>query len=254
MLWQAHSDQLCRQLASQLALPLVEDSAQAQDFALLLVYTPEGLGLQQTGTRAGPVRVDFAGGAADYRRTRGGGELIVKAVGGSRHSSPSVVDATAGLGRDSFVLAAKGCRVTLCERSPVVAALLADGLARGQSEGDDALLQVLSRMQLQPGDAADYLRTCDEAVRPDVVLIDPMFPASGKSAQVKKEMQAFQSLLGKDEDVDALLHLAREIARYRVVVKRPRKGDFLGGVKPGFSLTGKAIRFDVYALRAFPRD
>ena len=41
-----------------------------------------------------------------------------------------MLDATAGLGRDAFVLASLGCQVTLIERVPAVAALLENGIER----------------------------------------------------------------------------------------------------------------------------
>jgi 16S rRNA (guanine1516-N2)-methyltransferase len=78
-----------------------------------------------------------------------------------------------------------------------------------------------------------------------------MFPASKKTAAVKKEMQAFQQVVGKDMDGEALLAAALNAAHYRVAVKRPRKGEPLPGVKPGFQLMGKSSRYDIYPLKAF---
>ncbi|WP_457998882.1 class I SAM-dependent methyltransferase, partial [Klebsiella michiganensis] len=73
-----------------------------------------------------------------HRRKFGGGrgEAVAKAVGIKGDYLPDVVDATAGLGRDAFVLASVGCRVRMLERNPVVAALLDDGLARGYADAE----------------------------------------------------------------------------------------------------------------------
>lgn len=245
----------CRKLAKRLAAPLLETVVEPEGVPYVLRYTDRGLVLQQTGRAApGPVIVDFASGPAVYRRRKGGGELIVKAVGGNRQRRPAVVDATAGLGRDSFVLASWGYPVTLCERSGVVAALLEDGLLRAVDSGDTDLSAIAGRMCLHPVDAGDYLASLPAAQWPDVVLMDPMFPESRKSALVKKDMRAFHDLIGDDRDSDALLRVALSVARHRVIVKRPKKAPFLADRKPSFSVSGKAIRFDIYAIRAFAKS
>ena len=220
------------------------------EFALL--FDAQGLALQQTGRKApGPIRVDFASGAVDHRRKFGGGkgQAIAKAVGLQARVYPHVLDATAGLGRDAFVLATLGCRVDMLERNPAVHALLADGLARAELSADADLQAIIQRMSLASADAADYLQTTDSA---DVVYLDPMFPERQKSAQVKKEMKAFHSLVGSDPDADKLLERALEVARFRVVVKRPRKAPDLDNRVPSYRLEGKSGRFDIYALKKLP--
>jgi 16S rRNA (guanine1516-N2)-methyltransferase len=244
----------CQRLAERLQLPLLGPGDCLTDFSYLLTYTSQGLSLQQTGAKAaGPVRVDFTDGTAAYRRAKGGGELIVKAVAGDKQIRPSVLDATAGLGRDAFVLASWGYPVTLCERSPVVACLLEDGLQRAAQIADSDLQAVLGRMQLQSVDAVDYLAQLRPENFPDVIVIDPMFPPTKKQALVKKEMQAFHQLVGPDQDGEQLLQAALTAAIYRVVVKRPRKAQHLASRKPNFSVEGKAIRFDVYTKKTFSR-
>lgn len=137
-----------------------------------------------------------------------------------------MVDATAGLGQDAFVLASLGCRVTLFERNPVIHALLADGLARAAMNVDCAA--IVERMRLLEGSSIEWLAQ-SEIEAADVVYLDPMFPHRDKSALVKKEMQVFRTIVGDDEDSGQLLASALEHARYRVVVKRPRKRRRLKG-------------------------
>lgn len=211
--------------------------------------------LQEQGVKTGPVFVDFLGGSSTYRRTKGGGELIVKAMGGSKKKQqrPTILDITAGLGRDSFVLASWGFSVQMLERSAIVAALLNDGLLRASMAGDFELQDVVARLQLWQGESQDYMAKIMEADKPDVIYMDPMFPPSKKSALVKKEMRAFHYIVGEEGGGGELLGLARQKARYRVVVKRPKKAVFLADQKPSFSLEGKAIRFDVYSVKAFPK-
>ncbi|WP_432696448.1 class I SAM-dependent methyltransferase [Marinobacterium sp. YM272] len=239
-----------RLLAEQLGLPFAESpDLESTEVAQYLLLTEEALVLQQTGRkRPGPVLADFVTGAVAHRRQFGGGkgQMIAKACGIKGSIRPSIADVTAGLGRDAFVLATLGCEVSLVERSPVVHALLADGLARAaQSEVAD----IVARMTLHGGDARDWLRSLSEAERPQVVHLDPMFPHSDKSAQVKKEMLAFRDLVGADADQAQLLEAALDVAQCRVVVKRPRKAPPIDGPEPSYRLEGKSGRYDVYALK-----
>jgi 16S rRNA (guanine1516-N2)-methyltransferase len=105
-------------------------------------------------------------------------------------------------------------------------------------------------MHLVEGQALIYLQQALEP-KPDVVYIDPMFPASKKAALVKKDMQAFHQVVGADSDSDELLAAALAACEHRVVVKRPKKAPSLADTPPNFTIEGKAIRFDVYSLKAF---
>lgn len=224
-----------------------------RDFPILLFLDEQGLGLQVTGKGApGPVRAEFVTGKMGYRREHGGGagQLVAKAVGLQKtRATLHVVDATAGLGQDAFVLASLGCRVTLFERNPVIHALLADGLARAALNVDCAA--IVERMRLLEGSSIDWLAQ-DDAEAADIVYLDPMFPHRDKSALVKKEMQVFRTIVGEDEDSGQLLAGALERARYRVVVKRPRKAPAIEGPEPTTRVEGKSSRYDVYSIRALP--
>lgn len=244
-------------LAEQLALPFLGrvDPRKVKDFGVLLYADEQGLALQVTGKGApGPVRAEFATGKAGYRREHGGGtgQLIAKAVGLKKtHHSLHILDATAGLGQDAFVLAGLGCRLTLFERSPVIHALLADGLARGRL--NEASAPIIERMELMAGSSIDWLRQAGADIA-DVIYLDPMFPHRDKSALVKKEMQVFRPIVGDDDDAPALLEAALAVAKYRVVVKRPRKAPIIDGPEPATRLEGKSSRYDIYPLKALPQD
>ena len=252
-------------LSAQLNFPLVgEDQLDSNAHGLALLVDESGLSLQLLGPKPpGPVRCDFAGGAAQHRRLYGGGkgQDIAKAVGLNKSGfTPSVLDVTAGLGQDAFVLATLGARVTLCERNPVVQALLADGIERAQVagsaiaevDGDRALQDVIGRMRLVRQDALNYLEQLEADNLPDVIYVDPMYPPRGKAAKVKKEMQVFHQLVGENQDAGELLSLALLKARYRAVVKRPAHAPALGEREPGYSLKGKSTRFDIYPLKKLP--
>lgn len=244
------------QLAARLSLPLITD-ATAADFRFVLELSDSGLALCQQGARApNPIRCDFVDGPLRHRRLHGGGssQAIAKAVGIRAHRDLFVADLTAGLGGDGFALASLGARVLLFERNPIVAALLADGLARARRHGpiEPALALILGRLEHRSGDSRRWLEALTEAGRPDVIYLDPMFPERTKTAKVRKEMAAFHEIVGADADAAELLPLALAQARYRVVVKRARQAPPLGGRAPGYSLDGKTTRFDVYPLHKMP--
>ena len=232
-------------LATQFALPLLDTEPQDDSYRLVLDETRLTL---VNGGQHGAVFADFVEGGAAHRRQFGGGrgQPIARAVGIKGAQLPSIVDATAGLGRDAFVLASLGCTVILLERSPIAAALLADGLARARANTETS--EIAARMTLVHAEAATWLTTLPPHAQPDVVYVDPMFPERGKAALAKKEMQAFQQVIGSDLDSARLLAAALISAKKRVVVKRPRLGAELTGVKPSIQMIGKSTRFDLYLL------
>lgn len=219
---------------------------QDENSVLALVQTPTHLELRKRDEpKLGGIFVDFVSGALAHRRRFGGGrgEAVAKAVGIKGDYLPDVVDATAGLGRDAFVLAAIGCQVRMLERHPVVAALLEDGLQRGYQDSE---IGGWLRERLTLIHAASAQALSDIQPAPDVVYLDPMYPHRQKSAMVKKEMRVFQSLVGSDEDADALLEPARRLAKKRIVVKRPDYAPPLAGVATQAAVVTKSHRFDIY--------
>ncbi len=234
----------------------------ADEYAALLLVNGAELALQQLppaparghkgrASPPGPVTVDFGSQAMRYRRMAGHNELLGRAAGVTGRRRPRVLDATAGLGRDSFILADMGCVVTLCEREPVIAALLDWGLRAALANEDAWLAGVAQRMCLLPGDA----RSCFDVDRQqiDVIYLDPMFPPRDKRAAVKKEMALFQLLLDSttaQDDAADLLAWALQQDVARVVVKRPPRGEYLADIRPSHSIAGKAVRFDVHVRRA----
>ena len=236
-----------RELASRLNLSFAADAHSSE--GLLLVVEGAARYLKLAGPGApGPVGVDFGAGAMRHRRRGGANELLGRAVGLNARRKPSVLDVTAGLGRDAFVLADLGARVQLVERQPVIAELLRAGLAVAAHSEDEWLRDVTARMTLHEGDA----RTL-ELAPVDVIYADPMFPARDKRAAVKKEMALFQRLLDDwEDDSAALLDWALERPVSRVVVKRPLRAAELGGRAASHCIRGKAVRYDVFVLKKLP--
>ena len=216
------------------------------DAVMALVLTPERLELRKRDEpKLGAIFVDFVGGTMAHRRKFGGGrgEAVAKAVGIKGKYLPDVVDATAGLGRDAFVLASLGCKVRMLERNPVVAALLDDGLARGYR---DAEIGPWLRERMTLLHASSLTALSELSPKPEVVYLDPMYPHKQKSALVKKEMRVFQGLVGPDEDADGLLEPARRLATKRIVVKRPDYAPSMADIAAQAAVVTKSHRFDIY--------
>ncbi len=195
--------------------------------------------------------VDFIGGSLGHRKKYGGGkgQTIAKAIGIKQGKTiPSVLDATAGLGKDSYVFACLGCSVTLVERSPIVAALVKDAIQRASLNIE--FTQIINQgFTLHNIDALQYIKSIENENKPDVIYLDPMYPEKKKSASVKKNMQILQRLLGHDLDTDAVLNAALEKAAKRVVVKRPKGAAELDvGRSPTIKYESKGTRYDVYII------
>ncbi|TVP80694.1 MAG: SAM-dependent methyltransferase [Puniceicoccaceae bacterium] len=218
----------------------------------VLLASAEALRLVQlTAESCLVVSADFCNTTLNYRRVKGGGknQMLAKAVGLAKSLKPRVLDATAGLGRDAFILAGLGCSVRMLERVPEVRALLESGLDKAAAQLAAlpvGLSDALWRLSLEAGDAIQSLDTIVANDHPDVVYLDPMFPPRQKSALVKKEMRIFHDLVGIDDDAGRLFDAAMACGAKRVVVKRPRIAPTLGNASPSFVLSGKSNRYDVY--------
>lgn len=221
---------------------------------LALCVGADGLSLESGELRLLP---DLSRMLPRIRQGRLQQELLVRAAKvrmGSAHGAPHAIDATAGMGEDSLLLAAAGFEVTLYERDPVLAALLSDSLRRAALVPE--LEGPVSRMRLVEGDSIRAMRELafgrgqneaggPAAMSPDVVLLDPMVPERRKSAAVQKKAQLLQRLESPCDDEEELLAAALATGARKVVVKRPAKGPTLAGAKPSYSIRGKAVRYDV---------
>lgn len=210
---------------------------------LYLKVSRDGLSLMRDGME---LRPDFAEMLPRIKQGALQREMLVKAARVKGVEAPRAVDATAGLGEDSLLLAAAGFTVTLCEADPVIAALLEDALARASAH--EVLGPIVERMHLVAGDSRIALERAGASTgaQPDVVYLDPMFPGRTKSAAVKKKFQLIHGLERPTEPLDeeSLLQAALAARPRKVVIKRPVKGPYLAGVKPSHAIAGKAVRYD----------
>ncbi len=239
-------------LAADFQLPLLD--WQAVDLPhFILRLSSERLELQDTQTGLGCLSTEFVNGPLGYRLRHGGGyqQPLAKAVGVKANRHPFVLDLTAGLGREAFVLAGLGCQVEMVERCSAIAALLGEGLQRAAQDARSAEI-VNTRLHLIHGEAQTQLSWLQQGANsdilgPEVIYLDPMYPERKKSAKVKKEMRMLQAIVGMDEDGGQLLEQALSCPVKRVVVKRPRYAPCLNRIQPDFSVGTENTRYDVYS-------
>ena len=197
----------------------------------------------QSGTE---LRVDFVSGPVAHRLKFGGGrgQDIAKAMGLKNGKTPTIIDATAGLGRDAFLLASLGAQVTLIERSEKMHALLEQGMVRAADEGGQ-YREIMDRMTLLKGDAKALIPTLSA----EAILIDPMHPERKKSALVRQELRQVREIVGTDDDAADLVRVAIAHATKRVVLKWPAKADAISGIqKCTHQIRGKSTRYDIFMV------
>lgn len=210
-----------------------------------LTQQDDQLAICDTLKKFKPVLIDFNKLDNDWKfKSIGKNFDLCKAVGikktnnNTQTQSPlTVLDATAGLGGDSFILAKMGCDITMLERNNILAQLLENALENYQNN------LIKPHLKFIHTSALDFLKTCEKF---NIIYLDPMFPEKNNTALVKKEMQVLQDLVGGDLESNELLTLALEKAINRVVVKRPKGAVYLNNQKPSYEIKGKSVRYDVY--------
>ncbi len=193
------------------------------------------------------VKGDFSELAGRIRLDRLSGELLVRAA--KPHEGTKVIDATAGLGEDAFLLAATGCRVTLFEKDPVIHALLEDALIRGKK--DPSIAGIIDNMEVFLKDSTADLKNLSFV--PDIVYLDPMFPERRKSGLVKKKFQLLKMLELPCEDEQALMEAAVATGAGKIIVKRPIRAPELAGARATYTIRGNTVRYDCIVMSTYQR-
>ena len=234
------AEKLAHQLNISLCRGPAEDLKKEDPAELILRFHSGGLSLTGDGLE---MQGDLSRMLPRLKKGNLEREFLVKASR-IKHlpENPWAVDATAGMGEDSLLLAAAGYRVTLYECNPVIAALLKDSLARASALPE--LKDIVARMEVREEDSIRAMAGLE--IPPDLILLDPMFPERRKSALIKKKFQLLQRLESPCADEEEMLGAALGAVPRRLVIKRPLKGPYLAGRKPDYSIMGKAIRYDCF--------
>ena len=210
------------------AVPVLQESSEGMiltdgNLSLMADFVPMVPRLKQ-----GIIGTELLVRAAKLKKTREDGK------------PPALLDATAGLGEDSILLAAAGFSVKMYEQNPTIAALLEDALKRAAAVPE--LSEIVSRMELVNADSIQAMKNLQEP--PDVIYLDPMFPERKKSALIKKKFQLLGQLEMPCTNEEELLRAAMAAQPRKIVIKRPARGPYLAGVKADYSVSGKTIRYD----------
>ena len=190
-------------------------------------------------------------------------ELLLQAA--KLTADSEVIDATAGFGHDSLILASTGAQVTMLEQQPLMALLLLVEQLRMSTLPN--WQKLMSRLQIINTDALTYFARfnnylgADNEQAIDVIYLDPMFPEdsyqdskTGKGAKVGKHMQALHQLAHPPtlDEEQQLLQSAQAVVSQngqkqgRVIVKRPQFAPLLADQQPSESWNNEAVRFDGY--------
>ncbi len=235
-------------LSEHLHTELVEDEALITPETLYLSVGEQGLSLRQGDLS---LQADLTKMIPRVKGLMWQHEPLAKAVKlKNLPENPLAIDATAGFGEDSMILAAAGYRVVLFEQNPVIAALLRDGLERAKEIPE--LAEIVARMEFREGDSISAMKematqSLSPESRIDIIYLDPMFPARKKTGLIKKKFQLLQQLEAPADDEEELLAAARNLKPGRIVIKRPAKGPYAAGIKPDFSYNGNSIRYDCFS-------
>ena len=190
-------------------------------------------------------------------------ELLLQAA--KLTADSQVIDATAGFGHDSLILASTGAQVTMLEQQPLMALLLLVEQLRMSTLPN--WQKLMSRLQIINTDALTHFARfnnylgADNEQAIDVIYLDPMFPEdsyqdskTGKGAKVGKHMQALHQLAHPPtlDEEQQLLQSAQAVVSQngqkqgRVIVKRPQFAPLLADQQPSESWNNEAVRFDGY--------
>ncbi|AWI49942.1 class I SAM-dependent methyltransferase [Buchnera aphidicola] len=235
-----HENQRIQNLIDKYHLKHDENSSMA------LIMNSNSLELyDRSKPRNKSIKVNFSSKKNNYRclNFKKKNEILYKAIGIKKNYFPSVLDATAGLGQDSFLISFLGCYVITMEYHPVIAALLTDGLERGYKD-EKIGFWLKKRLHLIYDNSLNILNI--PISQPDVIYLDPMYPINKKKSLPKKNMQFLRKLANKDDQSKNLLKVARKFAKKRVVVKRPSYANPISDEKVDFIISNKYHRFDIY--------
>lgn len=221
---------------------LTPQNEKLREVGLELKYTEDGLTLTDGKLS---IMVDFKDMLPRLKQSNLQNEMQVKAARIKGQPMPQkIIDATAGFGEDSLILAAAGFDVDLYEFDDIIALLLEDGLDRAKNIPE--LAPIVARMHFHHADSIQAMQNLDYL--PDSILLDPMFPSRSKSAMIKKKFQLLQKIESPCSVEEELLNAAIAANPKRIIIKRPLKGPFLADKKPSYSLEGKAIRYDCFVF------
>lgn len=225
-----------KNIAERLNIEIITNNK--EKFDILLSMDESGLALVSDNMK---LYGDFSKSIKRLKQSNLQKEMLIHAVKIKGEKENLIaIDATAGLGEDSILLAAYGYNVELYEKNPIISELLKDAMERAEKISE--LKDIIGRMKVHNEDSIIAMQNLK--YKPDIILLDPMFPERTKSALIKKKFQILHKIENPCSDENEMLSSAIKANPKKLVIKRPLKGEYLAGVKPDYSLKGSSIRYD----------
>ena len=221
------------------------------------------------------VLVDFSNKTLQHKvnnsfNTKSGLIRAVSVRNKPRHET-TVIDATAGLGNDAYVISTFGFPMIWIERNPIIYSLLRDGFERITTSTvlspptdvhhQQRLFNCQSVREVLNIEACEYVPNV-ASQKVDVIYLDPMFTSESvaKKSTPKKGMQALRSLYHQSQflsiseqiawerkELDQLIEWARSFASSKVILKRPKTAPKHPLVTHSYSESDN-IRFDAISI------
>ena len=225
-----------KNIAERLNIEIITNNK--EKFDILLSMDENGLALVSENMK---LYGDFSKSIKRIKQSNLQNEMLIHAAKMKGKKEKLIaIDATAGLGEDSILLAAYGYTVELYEKNPIIVELLKDAMERAKKISE--LRDVIERMKVHNEDSIIAMQKIQ--FNPDIILLDPMFPERTKSALIKKKFQILHKIENPCSDENELLSSAIKANPKKIIIKRPLKGEYLAGIKPDYSLKGNSIRYD----------
>ena len=225
-----------KKIAERLNIEIITNNK--EKFDILLSMDESGLALVSDNMK---LYGDFSKSIKRLKQSNLQKEMLIHAVKIKGEKENLIaIDATAGLGEDSILLAAYGYNVELYEKNPIISELLKDAMERAEKISE--LKDIIGRMKVHNEDSIIAMQNLK--YKPDIILLDPMFPERTKSALIKKKFQILHKIENPCSDETELLSSAIKANPKKIIIKRPLKGEYLAGIKPDYSLKGNSIRYD----------
>jgi len=168
-------------------------------------------------------------------------QALLRACNNKKKTINTILDLTAGWGKDSFMLASQGHQVQMVEQNVLLAACLKYLISIAVKEDNHSACQ---RLEIVQENSLSLLRRGDAPIA-DCIYLDPMFPSHKSSAKPGKDLQMLQ-LLTLNQHIEDSFLLALQLAGHRVVVKRPLHAPNITEQKADIVYKEKTVRFDVY--------
>ena len=181
----------------------------------------------------------FSKGKFSARISQYQGEtLLKKAIGWQSTVQKHILDATGGLGHDSFILALLGQKITVLEKNMGLCILIEEALHNlpNLPYFNDAK----NNISIINNDSRAFLSSAENF---DVVYIDPMFN-SEKKLKRTKQMEFLDNYLEEHDDPSAEFY---ESNFKRLVIKKELRATSSIKDCSALSFRGSSIRYDIYS-------